>query len=143
MRLMGDNMNLKEKKNIIFFDGHCNLCNESVDLLIKFDKKNKFFFAPISGVTAKSFGVFKDVSAEKLSVAYLRGEKQIFLYSDAVIEIVVDLFLLGKLFYLFKIFPRFFRDSIYMVIARNRYKIFGKKETCRIPTEEEKGRFIS
>ena len=62
--------------------------------------------------------------------------------SDAIIEIAVRLFFGGKVFYLFKVFPKFIRDFFYQLIARNRYSFFGKRETCRIATSEEKARFL-
>ena len=135
-------MNFENSKRIIFFDGHCNLCNRSVDLLIKLDRKELFLYAPLSGKTSTELGVLNKFPNSEQSVIYFRNKEEIFNYSDAVIEICSDLFIFGKIFLLFKFIPRFIRDALYLLIAKNRYRIFGKKDTCRIPTDHELSRFL-
>ena len=135
-------MNSNTRNNIVFFDGHCNLCNASINLLMKFDQKRKLIYAPLSGETSKKLGFINDFPSREESVVYYRDENQIFYYSDAAIEICVDIFLIGKAFYLFKLIPRFIRDRIYKFVGRNRYRFFGRKETCRIPSIEEKALFL-
>jgi len=134
---------LVEKNNIVFFDGHCNLCNCSVDLLIKLDTNEQLLYAPLSGKISKELGVINNLPTDELSVIYFRERDQFFNYSDAVIEICSDLFQFCKAFYVFKLIPRFIRDFLYLLVAKNRYKIFGKKETCRIPILPERNFFKS
>jgi len=120
---------------IIFFDGYCNLCNASINWIMQKDKKEVFKFASLQGETAK-----------KLIPARLKEYDSVTLYLNdkfythykAVGMICKQLpfpYNLGLVFY---ILPQF----IYNWIARNRYQWFGKKETCRLPTEAEKRRFL-
>lgn len=130
------------EQNIVFFDGHCNLCNASVDLLIRLDRKRIFYYAPLSGKTSERFELWENHSEDQLSIIYYKDQEHIYRYSDAVIEIATDIFPFGKIFYLFKIIPRFIRNFFYHLIAKNRYALFGKRKTCRIPTAEEAKRFL-
>ncbi|MEC9282138.1 MAG: DCC1-like thiol-disulfide oxidoreductase family protein [Bdellovibrionota bacterium] len=125
------------KKVIVFFDGHCNLCNWAVDFIMKFDKKGVFYFASLQGQVAKSYNL-DDLD----SVVFIDESKRKYDQSDAFIEIVARLFILGKCFYLLKIIPRSLRDILYQFVAKNRYKVFGRKETCRIATSKEKAHFL-
>jgi len=124
-------------KNIVFFDGYCNLCYGAVNFILKYDRKRLFYFAPLQGETAKSYNL-DDLN----SVVFIDEFRKKYEESDAIIEIAVRLFFGGKVFYLFKVFPKFIRDFFYQLIARNRYSFFGKRETCRIATSEEKARFL-
>ena len=130
------------KQKILFFDGHCNLCNWAVNLLIRLDRRKILFYAPLSGATAKELALSVDHNKANQSVVYFRNKERIFKLSDAVIEVCTDIFPLGKVFYIFKLIPRFIRDSLYKWIAKHRYSFFGKKEKCRLPTPEEKERFL-
>ena len=125
------------KKNIVFFDGVCNLCNTSVNLIMRFDNKEQFFFAPLQGETAKAYQ-FRELS----SVIYVNEADEIFDKSDAALEILSRLFSFGRVFLVFKIIPKFIRDWAYNTIAKHRYQLFGKADTCRVPTEEERTRFL-
>ena len=91
-------MNFEKRKKIIFFDGHCNLCSWSVDLLIKLDRKELFLYAPLSGITSSELGVLAEFPNSELSVIYYRNKEEIFNYSDAIIEICSDLFIFGGIF---------------------------------------------
>lgn len=125
---------------IIFFDGVCGLCNTSVDWLLRRDKNQVFLYSPLQGQTAAS-----RLSAQQLAdldtIVYYRGDK-LYFRSDAALYILRDLGGFWKVMYGFIIVPRFIRDGIYKWVSRNRYKWFGKKETCRIPTREERSRFL-
>ncbi len=126
------------KSNIVFFDGVCNLCNWSVDFILKHDKKEHFSFASLQGETAKQY-----VLTELSSVIYINESGEVFDKSDAVIEIAPHLFAFGKVLFVFKFIPKFIRDGFYNWIAKNRYKLFGKKDSCRLPSIEEKNRFLN
>ena len=125
------------KKNIVFFDGICNLCNTSVNFIMRFDNKKQFFFAPLQGETAKKYE-FRELT----SVIYVNEAGKIFEKSDAALEILSRLFPFGRVFLVFKIIPKFIRDWAYNTIAKHRYQLFGKADTCRVPTEEERTRFL-
>ena len=135
-------MNFDKSKNIIFFDGYCNLCNTTVDLLIKLDRRELFLFAPLSGKTSSDLGILNKFPSSELSVIYFRNKDEVYNYSEAIIEMSSDLFMFGRAFLVFKLIPRFIRDEIYLFIAKNRYRFFGKKESCRIPTQKELSRFL-
>jgi len=125
---------------IIFFDGVCNLCNGFVDFLIKRNKQNLFKFASLQGSTAKSYLDESTLNELKTVVVYYDGK--ILKKSDAILIIFKKLGPFWCLLYLFKPIPRFLRDLIYDFIAQNRYRLFGKKDTCRLPTEQEKSYFL-
>lgn len=127
---------------IILFDGICNLCNGSVQFLIKRDKKAKFKFASLQSASGQSlllkFGLPKD---DFHSFVYIKGDHY-FIKSDAGLNVLKDMRGLWQLFYVFILIPKFIRDFIYSSIAKKRYKLFGKRDTCMVPTPEIKQRFL-
>ncbi len=123
---------------VIFFDGVCNLCNSSIQFVIRQDKKRVFRFAPLQSKVASVLLKNHDVVD---SVILLKGEK-VFIKSDAAFEIIKEFHFFWKLLLIFKIFPKFIRNSVYDFIAKNRYKWFGKRNDCMIPTEELKSLFL-
>ena len=128
---------------VIFFDGYCVLCNSFVDFLISRDKKDNFRFASLqSDKAAKILSEFDtNIIADPDTVIYLRNGDMKF-KSDAAIHIISDL---GGVFSLFKsliFLPRSLRDSAYNLVAKKRYSLFGKNESCRIPKREEIHKFI-
>ncbi len=125
---------------IVFFDGECNLCNGFVDWLVRTDKAGKMKIASLQGETAKELGIAGQSSGLN-TVVYLRDGVR-FERSTAVLEILRDLGGAWKLASIFFILPRFLRDAIYALIARNRYRLFGRRDTCRLPTPEERQRFL-
>lgn len=141
---------MQEINNIVFFDGICGLCNSSVDFLISIDNNNILKFSPLqsdfsSEILAK-YNIQLDL--EKLdTIMYLSSNsKYIYIKSNAILEIMKDMNNFWSICYVFKIIPTPLRDIIYEYIAKNRFTILGgkfkKKETCRIPTPEERKRFI-
>ncbi|HEY5691159.1 MAG TPA: thiol-disulfide oxidoreductase DCC family protein [Cyclobacteriaceae bacterium] len=127
---------------VILFDGVCNLCNGSVQFIIKRDRKNRFHFAALQS----SFGLQKlnqlEIPTESLqSIVLIDGEKN-YQKSNAVLEISKHLGGAWPMLYVFKIVPRFLRDAIYNFIAKNRYRWFGRQDQCMIPTPALKTRFI-
>ncbi len=127
-------------ERIVFFDGVCGLCNRFVDELLHADRKRLLRFAPLQGSTAH--GRLPAGMADAMeSVVYLR-DGLVIQRSDAALHVLIDL---GgwRLFYrVFFIVPRFLRDAVYDWVARNRYRWFGKHDTCRLPTPEERVRFL-
>ena len=128
------------QKHIIFFDGVCNLCNGFVNLLIRYDKKNILYYAPLQGSTFRTLDVKPDTG--DLSTIIYKREDRIYFRSAAALRILNDLGGVWKIAMLFIIVPPFLRDAVYKFIANNRYRFFGKKETCRLPTPEERARFL-
>jgi predicted DCC family thiol-disulfide oxidoreductase YuxK len=130
-------------KPIILFDGVCNLCNGAVLFIIRHDRNARFNFASLQSTFGqeklKQFGL----SSDKLNTIVLLSKGRIFTKSSAALEIARHLDGLWPLFSLFKIVPSRVRDFAYDFIARNRYRWFGKREVCMIPTPKLKSRFLS
>lgn len=128
---------------VILFDGVCNLCNGSVLFIIKRDPRARFYFAALQsdfGIgQLKSFGL----PATALNSVLLMKDGMLYQKSNAALEIAKHLSGLWPALYIFKIIPPFLRDGLYMWIARNRYRWFGKKDACMIPTPELKSRFLA
>lgn len=134
--------NSSEKKSIILFDGMCNFCNTSVNKIIKYDKKNVFKFAAIQSDAGKKLLTELSIDILKIDSILLIENNTLFTKSTAVLKIAKQLSGLYKLGYAFIIIPPFIRDTIYDFIAKNRYKWFGKKESCMIPSIEVREKFL-
>jgi predicted DCC family thiol-disulfide oxidoreductase YuxK len=130
------------KKSVILFDGVCNLCNASIDFILKRDKNNKFLVGALQEEPGKKLLSQFEVNPEYLDSLVLIEDNQIFFRSTAALKIAKNLPSLWPIFYAFIILPSGFRDGIYDWIGRNRYRWFGKKNTCRLPTPEEKAKFL-
>ena len=127
---------------VILFDGVCNFCNYWVNFAIKKDRKNKLRFTPLQGETAKQLLLQHNINPTLLSSVIFIDNGKAYTQSSAAIRICKHLNGGWKLFYALIIIPKFIRDFFYNVIARNRYRWFGKKETCMIPTPELRERFL-
>ena len=127
---------------IILFDGICNLCTGSVQFILKRDKKKKFFFGSLQGQAGQDYRRKFQLPANTLnSFMLIEGEK-LYTRSTAALRMARHLGGGWSLLYAFIIVPRFIRDGVYDLIARNRYRWFGQKETCWLPTPELKSRFL-
>lgn len=127
-------------ERIIFFDGVCGLCNRFVDHMLRVDRGGLFLFAPLQGATARE-RLPEGLADAMKSVVYLR-EGEVLQRSDAAIRILIDLGGWRVLHKVWFLFPRVLRDAVYDEVARNRYRWFGKREACRVPTSEERARFL-
>lgn len=128
--------------NIILFDGVCNLCNNFVQFIIRWDRRGIFKFAPIQSKVGKSLLSHFNIQPGDIdSVVYIRGDK-CFIRSDAVLHALKDLKGIWMMFFVLIIIPRFLRNLIYNAIAKSRYRLFGKRENCMIPSEDIKHRFL-
>ncbi len=125
---------------IILFDGVCNLCNSSVSFIIKHDKKNYFRFAALQSEKGKD--LLKTLNVDVNNSMVLIENDKVYIKSAAALRIVKHLNGFYPLIYFFIIVPSPIRNFIYDFIARNRYKWFGKKETCMIPTEKLRSKFL-
>jgi predicted DCC family thiol-disulfide oxidoreductase YuxK len=129
-------------KAIILFDGVCNFCNSSVNFVMKHDKKDRFRFAPLQSDTGKKILQQFHEDTDATDSVILIENSGLYKRSTAILRIAKRLGGAYVLLYGFMIVPRFLRDAVYNFIGRNRYKWFGKKDSCMIPTEEVKKKFI-
>ena len=132
---------MQSKQPVILFDGVCNLCNGTVDFLMKRNRKKQFRFASLQSETGAFLRHQYQIPAYSDSVILIKSET-VYFKSDAAFEIAGMLSYPWKIAAFFKIIPKKIRDSIYDWIAKNRYSWFGKRETCRIPSAEEMEFFI-
>jgi predicted DCC family thiol-disulfide oxidoreductase YuxK len=130
-------------RKVILFDGVCNLCNSSVNFVIDRDKKNVFSFASLQSEAARELMKETGMPYTDMESVVLVDGKQTYFKSDAVIRICQILGGAWKVFSIFKVLPRSLRDLLYDLVAKNRYAIFGKRDTCRVPTPELQGKFLS
>ena len=131
-----------EVNNVVFFDGVCNLCNSSVNFLIDRDPQSKFRLASLQSEYAQQFLPKFGVNPSKIDSIAFYSTGKLYRQSRAVLEIAKRMRRGWPLLYVFIIVPGFLRDAIYNWIARNRYKWFGKQDTCRVPTPDLRSRFL-
>ena len=127
---------------LILFDGVCNLCNRSVQFIIKRDKKKQFLFASLQGQTGQELLKKFDLPANDFNSFILVVGDKIYTRSTGVLRMLKILGGRWKLFYGLIIVPGFIRNAFYNWIAKNRYKWYGKRDECMVPTAELKERFL-
>lgn len=128
---------------IVLFDGVCNLCNSSVQFIIKRDKKKQFRFASLQGKTGQELLKKFNLPADDFNSFILVEGNNFYSRSTGALRMLKKLGGGWKLLHGFMIVPKFIRDAVYNWIARNRYKWYGKREECMIPTPDLKERFLS
>jgi predicted DCC family thiol-disulfide oxidoreductase YuxK len=135
--------NLPINKNIILFDGVCNLCDASVQLIIKYDTKDLFRFVALQSDLGIEIINYIGIDAKNTDSIILYKPGIAYYYkSSAALEIAKELGGLFSFGTVFKVIPEKFRNQIYDYIAKNRYKWYGKKESCMLPTAELKAKFL-
>ena len=127
---------------IILFDGVCNLCNGRVQFVIQHDKEKQIHFAALQSETGRRLLQEYRVAGNNLQSFVFIEKGKAYTQSTAALRVCKYLDGLYKIFYAFLIIPRFIRDAVYRVIANNRYKWFGKREACMIPSPDVKARFL-
>lgn len=136
-------LNLPSNKKIILFDGVCNLCNASVQFVIKHDKKDLFRFVALQSDLGQQIIAHIGMNTQNIDSIILYEPGIAYHYkSDAALEIAKSL---GGIFYfagIFNIFPMALRNILYDYVARNRYRWYGKRESCMLPTPELKAKFL-
>jgi len=136
-------LNLPKNKQIVLFDGVCNLCNASVNTIIKQDKNDVFRFASLQSDFGKKLINYLGIDTENTdSIILYQPNKAYFIKSDAALLIAKEFNGFWGLTQLFWIFPKDFRDTVYDFIAKKRYRWFGKKEQCMMPTKKLKHKFL-
>ncbi len=127
---------------VIVFDGVCNLCNGAVDFIIRFDRNAVFQFASNQSEAGEAIVAQAGVSTFEADTIVLCEDGESYVRSTAVLRIARRLGWPWKAAYVFIIVPGPVRDVLYRLIAKNRYRLFGRRETCRLPTPEERTRFL-
>jgi predicted DCC family thiol-disulfide oxidoreductase YuxK len=131
------------RRSIILFDGVCNLCNGAIQFVIKRDTKNQFVFASLQSEEAKKILAGHNFRLHKMESFFLVENGNVYDRSTAALKVLRKLNGLCKLLYAFIIIPKFIRDAAYDFIARNRYRWFGRKDECMIPTKELRAKFLN
>lgn len=130
------------ENKVILFDGVCNLCNGAITFIIKHDKKDVFRYASLQSEIGKKLAAKHDIDLQKVDSIILITNNKAVSKSTAALRIAQQLSGAWPLFIVFLIVPTFIRNGVYDFIARNRYKWFGKKDACMIPTPELKSKFL-
>ena len=136
-------IDIPKNKKIILFDGICNLCNDVVLKVIKYDKKNIFLFSSLQSKIGKEITDHLGIDISKIdSIILYEPDISYDIKSTAALKILQDFSGIWNLFSILLLLPEGFRNLIYTYIAKNRYKWFGKKEKCMIPSSELKEKFL-
>lgn len=136
----------KDKSPVMLYDGVCGFCNQTVQTIIKLDKSGKILFAPLQSEFGKAVVLRHPELAQVDSVILLErlsdNSERILVRSEAIITIAKYIGGIWRLAQLTSIVPRALRDFFYDLFAKNRYKVFGKYDSCMMPTPEIRARFI-
>ncbi|MEY2193086.1 thiol-disulfide oxidoreductase DCC family protein [Neobacillus sp. BF23-41] len=126
---------------IILFDGVCNLCNNSVKFIIKRDTSGYFKFASLQGETGQRLLKKHSLNYDLNSFVLIEKEK-VYIKSSAALRVCSQLGGAWRILSIFRFLPPLFRDFLYDIVAKNRYKWFGKEESCILPLPKWKQRFL-
>ena len=130
-------------ERILFFDGVCNLCNGTVQWVIRQDSQQTIQFAALQSETAKLKLNSSGIELQKLESLVFLEDGKIYTHSDAVLRLARVLGSPWSWVSIFVFVPKFIRDAVYKFIAKNRYAWFGKQESCMMPTPDLKKRFLT
>jgi predicted DCC family thiol-disulfide oxidoreductase YuxK len=133
---------MRYDKPVVLFDGVCNYCNGMVNFVIRQDKKKQFLFTPLQSEAGKRILQANNLTGQARDSFIIYDKGKIYQRSTAALKLYNKLPWYWKWTQAFWIVPKFLRDAIYDLIARNRYKWFGKKDECMIPSPEVKERFL-
>lgn len=129
-------------KTLVLFDGVCNLCNGTVQFIIKRDPNAVFRFASLQSEVGQAMLKQFNLADESLFSIIVVEDDKYYERSDAALQIAKRLPWPWNWLPVFSILPRFIRDGVYNLIAKNRYRMFGKQDSCWLPTPELRGRFL-
>lgn len=127
---------------ILLFDGVCNLCNSFVQFVIQRDPEAIFRFAPLQSEIGRELSARAGLPLDELNTVVLYHNDRFYIHSDVALQVVRRLPGFWSVLYGLNVLPKSLRDSIYNWIARNRYRWFGKRESCMMPTPDLKRRFL-
>lgn len=131
-----------QNQSIILFDGVCNLCNGAVQFIIKRDKKEIFRFTSLQSETGQAILQYYQLPTQNFDSFLFLENGKLYSQSTAALKVAQKLSSFWKLLYAGMLIPKPFRDFIYAWVAKNRYRWFGKKVNCMIPSPELKKRFL-
>lgn len=136
-------IDLQTNNKIILFDGVCNFCNNTVLKIIKYDTKNQYVFAALQSDIGKEITTYLNIDTSKIdSIILYEPSVTYYLKSTAALKIITSFGSFWSLAIILKYIPEKIRNYGYDFIAKNRYKWFGKKEACIIPSKEIKEKFL-
>lgn len=127
---------------VLLFDGVCNLCNGAVQFVIKRNKAENIVFASLQSTVGKELLLENNLPADFLNSFVFLDDKKLYTKSSAALRVSKYLSGAWPVLQVFLLIPKFIRDSVYTIIAKNRYRWFGKMNNCWIPTRELKSRFL-
>jgi len=128
--------------SIILFDGVCNLCNGSVNFIMDRDTEDEFRFGALQSDAGQRLLDIHQIDRATTDSVILIEDNKPYTYSSAALRIARKLGGIWSIAYVFIVVPRILRDPLYKLVARNRYRMFGKSDVCRIPTPETAIKFI-
>lgn len=129
--------------SVVLFDGVCNVCNSTVNFIIDRDPTARFRFASLQSPQGSALAASHGVDASQLSTMVLIDGGRAYTKSTALLRVARGLRAPWPLAYVAMIVPRPLRDAAYRFLVSNRYRWFGKSESCRVPTPEIRSRFLS
>ena len=127
---------------IILFDGVCNLCNGLVQFVIRRDTRDVFRFGSLQSSKAQELLKRAEADSTGLTTIVVLEGGDVFTESEAVLRIAKELGGAWKLFTVFNAVPKFIRDRLYRIVSRMRYRVFGKRQSCMVPTPELTAKFL-
>ncbi|HEX8524716.1 MAG TPA: thiol-disulfide oxidoreductase DCC family protein [Tepidisphaeraceae bacterium] len=130
------------RQAVVLFDGVCNFCNGSVRFIIKRDPREYFRFAALQSATGRKLLEAHQLPTDALSSMVLIEQGRVFVRSTAALRIARRMRFPWPLMYVFMVVPGFLRDWVYNLIARNRYRVFGRQDACPIPPAGIASRFL-
>ena len=140
---MEDIIDISYRYNVVIFDGPCNLCNKYVDYIMRHDHQDKCRFISLQSDSISEFLSDNGFDLENMSSIIVVSSGQILIRSRAIFRVLSDMKKPAKYLSYFKyLLPRFISDFFYVIISKNRYSLFGKSDTCRLPSESEANKFL-
>ena len=130
-------------RSVVLFDGVCNLCNGAVNFIMDRDPLQCFQFASLQSEAGQQLLAHHGLSSYYLDSLVLVAQGKVFTKSTAALTIARRLDGFWPICYVFIVVPSVIRNFFYDIVARNRYRLFGKSDTCRYPTEAERTRFLT
>ena len=132
------------QNKIILYDGVCNMCDSTVQFILNRDQKKEIYYAGLQSAAAKQLlnGYGVKINNEQLGTVYYLKNGKVYTKSTAILKVSAELKGAWPLMAIFLIVPKFIRDGVYDFIAKNRYKWFGRKDYCVLPSAEERSHFL-
>lgn len=140
-------MPIPESNPIVLYDGVCGLCNHLVQFLLKRDKQDRFRFASLQSEFASNLLRRHGADPHDLDTVYVvkdygQPDQSLLARSDAILYMLTQLGGLWKVAGVGRVLPKAFRDAVYKIVARNRYRVFGKHESCMLPEPQHRAKFL-